>query len=420
MSAVETPAAVQTACRSCGHDKLETVLSLGSTPLANSLLTAADLERPEPSYPLTLAYCRECHLVQLLETVTPERLFREYSYYSSFSDTMLDHARDLAAALTSRRSLGAGSLVVELASNDGYLLKNFVREGIPVLGIDPAANVAATAESAGVPTLVEFFDNGTAQALRGEGQAADVILALNVLGHVADLHGFVSGMATLLKDDGIAVVETPSLCELVARNEFDTIYHEHLHYFSLHSLQRLFLAHDLTIVDAEKISIHGGSLRIHLQHRGAGPASPAVTQILREETDAGITSRSFYSGFAIRTEALRTALRELLSGLRNSGARIAAYGAAAKGVTLLSYCGIGPELIEFVADRSTYKQSHFMPGAHLPILPPQALKERKPDYVLLLTWNFADEIMAQQRDYLEQGGHFIIPVPEPVVVTAGD
>jgi len=396
---------------------LETVLSLGSTPLANSLLTAADLDRPEPTYPLTLLHCPDCHLVQLLETVPPEKLFREYSYYSSFSDTMLEHARDLTTQLLTTRGLGPNSLVVELASNDGYLLKNFAAQGIPVLGIDPAGNIAEAAERVGVPTLTEFFDERVADDLRSQGKLADAILALNVLGHVANLHGFVSGIATLLADDGVAVVETPSLCELVARNEFDTIYHEHLHYFSLHSMRQLFARHGLTVVDAEKISIHGGSLRIYLQHQGA-VAAPSVQDLLDQEQQAGVTTPGFYSDFSDRVDRLRIALRQVLLDIKSDRESVAAYGAAAKGVTLLSFCNIGAEFLDFVVDRSPHKQGCFMPGSHLPIHPPSALTELKPDYVLLLTWNFADEILRQQADYVNGGGRFILPVPEPRVVPA--
>jgi SAM-dependent methyltransferase len=403
-------------CRSCGLTGLRTILSLGRTPLANRLLTRDQLDEPEITVPLTLAFCPGCTLVQILETVAPAVLFRNYVYFSSFSDTMLRHAEVLAERLASSRDLGRDSLVVELASNDGYLLQYFVRRGIPVLGVDPAENVAAVAERKGVVTLTEFFGAQLARRLREQGKAADVIIAINVLGHVANLGDFVRGIAILLKERGTVVIEVPYVKDMIDRCEFDTIYHEHLHYFSLTCLERLLARHEIAVVDVERLAIHGGTIRVSAGKAGAGEASGSVRRLLSEEQDWGVHTPRFYESFAERVEGVRRRLRALLDGLRKQGKRIYAYGAAAKGSTLLSYCGIGAGRLECVVDRSTYKQGLFMPGSHLPIFAPSKLVEDQPDYVLLLTWNFAEEILAQQAEYRRRGGKFIVPIPETTVV----
>jgi len=397
---------------------LSPILSLGVTPLANALLTADQLDRPEPKYPLDLVFCPRCTLVQITETVPPEALFREYVYFSSFSDTVLQHAGALTERLRLSRDLGARSLVVEVASNDGYLLQHYRRHGIPTLGIEPARNIARVAEERGIPTLAEFFDAALAQQLRERGVRADVVHLHNVLAHVADLGGVVTGIRTLLKEDGIAVIEVPYVKDLIDGTEFDTIYHEHLCYFSLTALERLFEARALCLVDVERLPIHGGSLRLTVRRREAGGprASDSVARTLAEETAWGVHQLAFYRGFGARVERLRRELVSLLRDLRARGKRIAAYGASAKGSTLLNCFGIGPETLEFVVDRSPAKQGRYTPGTHLPIRAPEELLRAAPDYVLLLTWNFADEILAQQTTYRERGGRFIIPIPDLRVV----
>lgn len=354
--------------------------------------------------------------MQLTHTVPPEQLFRDYLYFSSFSDTMLTHAQEIVERVIKERGLGADSLVVEVASNDGYLLQYYQQQGVPVLGVEPAINIAKVArEQRGIRTLTEFFGAELAQHLRQDGSAADVIHANNVLAHVPMLNDFVEGFRILLKPNGVAIFEVPYVRELIERCEFDTIYHEHLCYFSLTALDGLFRRHALQIVDVERIAIHGGSLRLFVNHAGH-PAAASVERLLAEERAWGVAKYAVYAQFSDRVEALTHSLRGTIEQLRRDGKRIAAYGAAAKGSTLLNYAGLGRSDIAYVADRSTYKQGRFMPGVHVPVVPPERLLTDAPDYVLLLAWNFADEIMQQQQAFRARGGRFIIPLPSVQIV----
>jgi SAM-dependent methyltransferase len=416
------------ACRSCDQTGLVSILNLGRTPLANALLTAKQVDQAEEKFPLELFSCPNCTLVQITETVSPEKLFREYIYLSSFSDTMLRHAASVAGELIATRNLDAGSMVVEVASNDGYLLQYYKAAGIPVLGIEPAENIAHIArEKHGINTISEFFGAALARKLAAEGQRADVIHANNVLAHVASLNGFVGGLALLLKDSGIAVIEVPYVKEMIDNTEFDTIYHEHLCYFSLTALDHLFRRHGLSIDEVKRLPLHGGSLRIYASKTPSGSTTAAPDEIvpdrsassldalLREEA-AWVSDPEFYRGFGERVERLRADLLALLHRLKSEGKRIAVYGASAKGSTFLNYFGIGRETLDFVVDRSIIKQGHYTPGTHLPIYAPIKLLEDKPDYVLLLTWNFADEILEQQSEYRQVGGRFIVPIPKLRIV----
>jgi SAM-dependent methyltransferase len=406
-------------CRSCGATELRPVIDLGLTPLANALLTAEQLTKPEAVYPLELVFCPACTLVQITETVPPEQLFREYFYLSSFSDTLLRHAEAIAVRLRDSRQLDRDSLVIEIASNDGYLLQYYKRAGISVLGIEPATNIARVArQERGIPTLSEFFGPALAAELSLQGKRADVIHANNVLAHVADLNGFVTGLTSLLKDDGVAVIEVPYVKDMIDGAEFDTIYHEHLCYFSLTALEQLFRRHGLAIQDVERLSIHGGTLRLYAIKENAIEAQPqsvaALELLANEQAWAG--EFEFYRGFRESVDRLRNDLTTLLRDLKADGKTIAVYGASAKGSTLLNCFRIGGETLDYVVDRSTAKQGYYTPGTHLRIYAPDHLLETMPDYVLLLTWNFAAEILEQQNEYRRRGGRFIIPIPEVQVV----
>jgi SAM-dependent methyltransferase len=401
-------------CRSCGSHDLHPVLSLGETPLADRLLYPEEVGGPELRAPLELVFCPSCTLVQITVSVAPEELFcRDYPYYSSVSPSLMRHFAGSAEAILADRKLGADSLVVEAASNDGYMLKTFKQNGVPVLGIDPASGPARTAQAAGIETLETFFTQELAARLSGEGRRADVFLANNVLAHVPDLNGFVSGIRTLLKDDGVAVIECPYLVDLLEKLEFDTIYHQHLCYFSVLALDALFRRHGLYLNRLERTPIHGGSLRLFVERRENVQAS--VRERLAAERAAGVDDPSYYAAFAARVMQLRHSLTRLLGEIKAEGGRIAGYGAAAKATTLMSYCGIGRDQLDYIVDLNPHKQGRYTGGNHLEILPPDRLAADRPDYLLILAWNFADEIMAQQAGYKATGGRFIVPVPQPHV-----
>lgn len=402
-------------CRSCGSAGLRSVVDLGETPLANALLDESALSRPEARFPLEVVFCEDCTLLQITTTVPPEQLFSDYVYFSSFSDAAVDNAKEIANRLARTLDLTPDSLVVEAASNDGYLLKHYQAHGIPVLGIEPAGNIAAHANKIGVPTRCAFFGREEAQRLAGEGLRADVFHANNVLAHVADFNGFLAGLAAVLKPNGTASIEAPYVRDLVEQMEFDTIYHEHLCYFSLTAVSRALDRHGLVVAGVEHLPIHGGSLRYFIRRRGQ-PVAASVSDMLAEEARLGLTTLAYYSDFASRIAELKRDLTGTLRQLRASGSSIAAYGASAKGATLLNTFEIGHDEIDFIVDRSTVKQGKYTPGTHLEILPTEALLEWQPDYLLLLTWNFADEILAQQAEYRARGGKVIFPVPRVRIV----
>jgi SAM-dependent methyltransferase len=405
----------ETHCRSCGGTQLEDVLDLGESPLADRLPTAERLD-DDPSATLTLAFCPACTLVQIRETVPPEILFcNDYPYFSSVSPALLDHFRESAENIIADRRLDGDSFVVEAASNDGYMLQNFARRGCRVLGIDPADGPVAAARDRGIDTLETFFSEDLAQKLRSDNPCgADVFLANNVLAHVPDLNGFVRGIRTVLADDGIAVIEAPYLVDLIDELEFDTIYHQHLCYFSVTALSALFERHDLHLNRVERTSIHGGSLRLFVEP--VRRPEESVQTLLKEESDRRVDRVDFYQTFAARVSRLKSRLNELLTSLKSQNKTIAGYGAAAKATTMLAYCGIDGQTLDFVADRNEHKHGRYMGGNHIPISPPAKVTESMPDYILILAWNFADEIRRDLSEYERAGGRFIVPVPEPKIL----
>ena len=408
-----------TSCRGCGDPGLRTFLDLGETPLADALVEESRLDDgTEQRFPLQVAFCGVCSQVQITEDVDPEVLFVDnYLYFSSFSDHLLEHSRQHAAQLIERRNLTGDSFVVELASNDGYLLKNFVESGVPVLGFDPAPDQAAKAIEIGVPTRTEFFGLEAAKRLRAErdGKGADVIIANNVMAHIPDLNDFVAGMAHLIADDGVITVENPSVGELISRCAFDTIYHEHYFYHSCLSVDALMRRHGLFLNDVDYFpDLHGGTNRWWIGTKEE--PTERLTATLADEKARGLGSFEYYADFGQRVEQLREDLMKIVNGLVDDGKTVAAYGAAAKGATMLNVMGITNELVPYVVDRNTYKQGRYMPGTHQVINDPAILGEEPPDVLLILAWNFAEEIMAQQEAYAAQGGRFLIPVPSPELI----
>ena len=403
----------QDSCRGCGHPLPPPFLDLGSTPLANSYITPARAAEVEPRYPLAVSYCGTCHLVQLTHTVPPAEMFSEYLYFSSYSDTFLAHARHMAEDLTRDLGLGPKSLVLEVASNDGYLLQYFQRAGIRVLGVEPARNIAREAERRGIPTLNRFFGPDLVREIVVEHGRADLLVGCNVLAHVPDVIPFLGAVRDCLGPDGLAVFEFPWVGALLEHVEFDTTYHEHVFYYSLAAVRRLAERAGLEVQSVAHQPVHGQSLRVALQEPGRRPTTSSVAEWLAHEDSLGLTGRARYDAFSDQVRALRKELVDLLTGLRAAGKRIAGYGAPAKGNTLLNYCGIGTDVLGFTVDRSPHKQGHLLPGSRVPIRAPEALLAEMPDYALILPWNLADEIIAGNTEYLRRGGRFIIPVPRP-------
>jgi 2-polyprenyl-3-methyl-5-hydroxy-6-metoxy-1,4-benzoquinol methylase len=401
-------------CRFCGTLADHVFVDLGMSPLCESFLQAGQLNQMEPFYPLRVHVCPKCFLVQLAEYVSPADIFTEYAYFSSYSKTWVEHARVFADSMRRRLQLTNRSFVIEIASNDGYLLQHFVAAGIPVLGIEPAVNVAAAARARNVPTRSVFFGVEAAQELAATGERADLLIGNNVLAQVPDLNDFVAGLRLALKPTGTLTLEFPHLMRLIEGNQFDTIYHEHFSYFSLLTTARIFAAHGLTVFDVEELPTHGGSLRLYVRHEAdeARPVAPRVSELLSREARAGLDGLRAYTAFDEQVKATKRKLLEFLIGVRKEGKSIAGYGAPGKGNTLLNYCGIRSDFLEYTVDGNPYKHYRFLPGTHIPIFPPDKIAETRPDYVLILPWNLKDEIVEQLAYIREWGGQCVVPIPE--------
>ena len=413
-----TNTATTARCLFCKAPLRHTFVDLGMSPLCESYRSSEQLNQMEPFYPLHVKVCGDCFLVQLEQYVSAEHIFSEYAYFSSFSDSWLRHSSNYVDIISNRLRLGSDNLVVELASNDGYLLQYFVKKGIPVLGIEPAANVATVAEGKGVPTLVKFFGCQTALEMVANGQMADLVIGNNVLAQVPDINDFVGGIRIILKPGGVATLEFPHLVRLMQENQYDTIYHEHFSYFSLITVEKIFRAHGLVLFDVDEVPTHGGSLRIYLRHLEdeSKPVSSAVVNLRDRELAAGLNRMATYATFSQKVMESKRKLLELLIRLRREGKRVAGYGAPGKGNTLLNYCGIRTDFVEFTVDRNPYKQGRFLPGTHIPIYPVEEIRARRPDYILILPWNLKDEIVEQLRYAREWGAKFIVPIPEAEVI----
>lgn len=400
-------------CRFCNTALHHSFVDLGMSPLSNGFLKQTDLNRMEPYFPLRAFVCDRCFLVQLEEFERPERIFDDYAYFSSYSESWLTHARHYVDCMMERLRLTEASHVVEIACNDGYLLQYFDAKGIPVLGIEPAANVAAAAEAKGIPVVTEFFGRRLAKELEQDGKQADLIVGNNVIAHVPDLNDFVAGMQMLLSPDGTITIEFPHLLRLIEDVQFDTIYHEHFSYFSFVTIDRVFSAHGLRVYDVDELSTHGGSLRIYACHSDASgtPVSPKVADLRRREREAGMETIETYTRFADRVPAIKADLLAFLIDAKRAGKSVVGYGAPAKGNTLLNYCGVGPEFIAYTVDRNPHKQGRYLPGTHIPIHAPEKMAETRPDYVLVLPWNLKSEIVDQMAYIREWGGRFVVPIP---------
>ena len=401
-------------CRSCGTTLEHTFVDLGMSPLANSYLKPEQINRMEPFYPLHVYVCEKCLLVQLEQFSTPHEIFSDYAYFSSFSDSWLAHAKAYVDMIADRFRLDRNSKVVEIASNDGYLLQNFVAQGIPVLGVEPAANVAEVAKKKGINTKVAFFGEKTALDLTAEGWNADLIIGNNVLAHVPDLNDFVKGLNVLLKPTGLITMEFPHLLQLMEQNQFDTIYHEHFSYFSFLAVEQVFARHGMKLFDVEELPTHGGSLRIYACHDqdASKPIGTRSRELKSREEAAGFGQLNHYLSFGPLVEATKRKLLSFLISARQEGKRVVGYGAPAKGNTLLNYCGVRTDLIDYTVDRSPHKQGHFLPGVHIPIRAPDQIRQTRPDYVLILPWNLREEVMQQMAFIRDWGGKFVVPIPE--------
>lgn len=415
---MQTTEASPPTCRFCGATLEHSFADLGMSPLANSYVPLHRANAMEPFYPLHAYVCTGCWLVQLQMYETSEHIFSDYAYFSSFSDSWLAHARTYTEKMIREFGFGANSLVVEIASNDGYLLQYFKQAGVPVLGVEPAANVAKVAKDKGIPTLVEFFGVKTARMMAANGQQADLLLGNNVLAHVPDVNDFVAGMKIVLKPEGIITVEFPHLQQLVDHCQFDTIYHEHFSYFSFTTAEKIFARHGLTLFDVEELPTHGGSLRIYARHteNTSRPVSENVVRLREREHRLGYTRLDLYRSFAEKVKTTKRNILEFLIQAKRQGKTIVGYGAPAKGNTLLNYCGIRTDMIDYTVDRSPHKQGHLLPGTRIPIYAPDKIRETRPDYVFLLPWNLKDEIVEQMAYIREWGGKFVVPIPEPKVL----